>query len=98
MDPKLAEAGAFIRKNQQAVKMAGVTALIIAMSAWTSCSARAITKEARTDISEAVAIRETATRFSQQFLAATTGETDEWARTTEAAAEFGSPEALKVSL
>ena len=98
MELKLAEAGEFFRKNQHAARIAGVTALVLAMSAWTSCSARTIAKEARAGIAEAVTIRETATRFEQQFIGATTGETDEWARTTESAAEFGTPEALKLSL
>lgn len=97
-DLKLAEAGAFLRNNQHAAKLIGVTALVVAMSAWTSCAARETTREARVEADEARAIRTTATRFAQQFSAATTGETDEWARTTEGAAEFGTPEALKVSL
>lgn len=96
-DLKLAEAGAFLRQNRHAAKMAAVTALVVAMSAWTSCSARAIAKEAEVEIEEATAIRVTATRFSQQFMPATMGETDEWARTTTEAAEFGAPEALKVA-
>lgn len=97
-DFKLAEAGAFLKEHQQVARLVGITALIVALSAWTSCSAREITKEARTGISEAVATRTTATRFSQQFLGATTGESDEWARTTQEAAEFGTPEPLKVAL
>lgn len=97
-DLKLAEAGAFFRKNLQAARLIGGSALIVGLSAWTSCSASAVTKQARAGIEEAVAIRETATRFSRQFLPATTGETDEWARTTQEAAEFGIAEASKVSL
>jgi hypothetical protein len=96
-DLKLAQAGEFLTRNQHAAKLAAVTALVVAMSAWTSCSARAISKEAEVSIAEATAIRVTATRFSQQFMPATTGETDEWARTTAEAAEFGTPEALKVA-
>lgn len=96
-DLKLAEAGAFLQRNQQQAKMIGVTILVVSMSAWTSCSARKTTAEARVDIQEAVTIRETATRFSRQFLSATSGETDEWSRTTAEAAEFGTPEALKVA-
>lgn len=95
---KLDEVGAYLRKNQQSARMVGVTVLVVAMSAWTSCSARKITNEAEADIIEAVTIRETATRFAQQFIPASTGETDEWGRTTQEAAEFGAPEALKVSL
>lgn len=95
---KLEEAGAFVKRHQGAVKLAGVTAMVVAMSAWTSCSARAITAQAHSRIDEAVAIRATATRFSQQFVPATTGETDEWARTTAEASEFGTAEALKVQL
>lgn len=98
MDLKLAEATGYLKKNQHVARIAGVTALIVAVSAWTSCSALAVTTEARPDIAEAAAIRETATRFERQFLGATTGETDEWARTTAEAAEFGTPEALKLSL
>lgn len=94
----LEEAGAFLKRNQDAVKLAGFTALVVAMSAWTSCSAREVTAKARTGIDEAEAIHATATRFSQQFVPATTGETDEWARTTGEAAEFGTAEALKVQL
>lgn len=96
-DPRLADAGKFLQRNQHAAKLAAVTALVVAMSAWTSCSARAIANEAEAGIEEAAAIRVTATRFSQQFVPATTGETDEWARTTAEAAEFGTPEALKVA-
>ncbi|MGI8619662.1 MAG: hypothetical protein ACR2L6_11340 [Gemmatimonadaceae bacterium] len=95
---RLEEAGAYLKKNQHAAKLIGFTALVVAMSTWTSCSARGVTKEARTATDEAVALRTTATRFSQQFVAASTGETDEWARTTQEAAEFGTAEALKVSL
>lgn len=94
---KLAEAGEFLGRNQHAAKVAAVTALVVAMSAWTSYSGWAIAKEAEAGIKEATQIRVTATRFSQQFMAATTGETDEWARTTAEAAEFGTPEALKVA-
>ena len=97
-DLKLAEAGAYLKKNEQLARIAGLTALVVAMSAWTSCSALKITKAAETGIAEAVAIRETATRFSQQFLPASTGETDEWQRTTQEAAEFGTTEAMKMSL
>lgn len=93
-----ADAVAYLAKNAQTAKLAAVTALVVGMSAWTSCAAREITKEARADTREAGAIRATATRFSQQFVPATTGETDEWARTTGAAAEFGSPEPLRLSL
>ena len=96
-DLKLAEAGELLRRNQHSVKVAAVTALVVAMSAWTSCSARAIAKDAESGIQEAAAIRVTATRFSRQFIPATTGETDEWARTTTEAADFGTPEALKVA-
>ncbi len=95
---KLEEAGALLQRHQDSLKLAGFTALVIAMSAWTSCSARETAAAARSGIDEAVAIRTTATRFSQQFVAATTGETDEWARTTAEAAEFGTSEALKVQL
>ena len=95
---KLEEAGALLKRNQATVKLVGFTAMVIAMSAWTSCTARETTTKARTGIDEAVAIRATATRFSQQFVPATTGETDEWARTTGEAAEFGTSEALKVQL
>lgn len=97
-DFKLAEAGAYLKKNEHLARIAGLTALVVAMSTWTSCSALKVTKVAETGIAEAVAIRETATRFSQQFVAATTGETDEWQRTTQEAAEFGTPEAMKMSL
>lgn len=95
---KLEEAGALLKRHQDSLKLAGFTALVIALSAWTSCSARETAATARSGIDEAVAIRTTATRFSQQFVAATTGETDEWARTTAEAAEFGTSEALKVQL
>lgn len=96
-DLKLEGAGEFLRRNQHAAKVTAVTALVVAMSAWTSCSALTIAKEAEAGITEAAAIRETATRFSQQFLPATTGETDEWARTTTEAAEFGAPDALRLA-
>lgn len=95
---KLDAAAAYLRENRRAARMAGMTALIVALSAWTSCSARKVTREAKADIREAVAIRGTATRFGQQFLPATTAETDEWGRTTQEAAEYGTAEALKVSL
>lgn len=95
---KLEEAGVLLKRHQNSLKLAGFTALVIAMSAWTSCSARETAAKARSGIDEAVAIRTTATRFSRQFVAATTGETDEWARTTAEAAEFGTSEALKVQL
>lgn len=97
-DLKIAEAGAYLRKNQESAKIVSLTALVVAMSMWTSCSSRDVTREARAGIKEAVAIRETATRFSQQFLAATSGETDEWGRTTAEASEFGAPEASRISL
>lgn len=96
-DLKLEEAAGFLRRNQHSTMVTTLTALVVAMSAWTSCSARAIATEAETKIAEAAALRATATRFSQQFMPATTGETDEWARTTAEAAEFGTPEALRVA-
>ncbi len=95
---KLAEVGAWLRKRQQIAKTISVTGLVVVLSAWTSCSARKISKAAAVNIEEAVAIRETATRFAQQFLPATSAETDEWSRTTEEAAEFGSPEDARLSL
>lgn len=98
MNEKLATALKYLRENQQVAKAAAVTALILAMSAWTSCSARAITKEAKAATMEAAGIRATATRFARHFAPATTGETDEWARTTAEAAEFGTPEVSKVAL
>lgn len=93
----VADARQLLQRNQHVAKLAAVTAVVVAMSAWTSCSAWAISKEARAGIEEAAAIRATADRFSRQFVPATTGETDEWARTSSDAAEFGSPEALKVA-
>lgn len=95
---KLQEAGEYLRKHQQPARLAAVTFLVVAMSTWTSCTAWKTTAQARAATSEAVALRTSATRFSQQFSAATTSETDDWARTTEDAAGFGSPEASKVSL
>lgn len=92
------EAFEYVRKNQQVARLTAVTALVVALSAWTSCSARAITNEADAGIREAVAMRETATRFSRQFLPASSAESDEWARTTDEAAGFASPESAKLSL
>ncbi|MEX1186487.1 MAG: hypothetical protein WEA80_07840 [Gemmatimonadaceae bacterium] len=97
-DLKLADVGAYLSRNRHAARLLGVTTLVVAMSAWTSCSALRTTKEARAATWEAAAIGETATRFSRQFVPATIGETEEWARTTEEAAAFGAPEATKVSL
>jgi hypothetical protein len=97
MPPKIAEAGAFLRRHEQLARIAGVSALIVLLSMWTSCSAWRTTKAARAQIGEVVAVRETGTRFARQFVPATTGETDEWSRTTSEAAEFGAAEALKVS-
>lgn len=96
--PDFAAVGAFIRKNNQAAKMAAVTALVVAMSAWTSCSALATSRKANAAIQEAVTIRETAVRLARDFVPATSGESDEWARTTMEAAAFGSPEASRLSL
>lgn len=98
--PSLAEALEYLRtkKNQETARLAALTALIVALSAWTSCSARATAKQADAGIREAVAMRETATRFSQQFLPASVAETDEWARTTEEVAGFASPESAQLSL
>lgn len=96
--PNFEEAGAYLKRNQAWVKLAVITALIVALSAWTSWSAVKVTKKARAGIDEAVAIRAAALRLSQHFVPATTGETDEWARTTQEAGEFGTAEALKVSL
>lgn len=98
--PSLADAREYLRKkmNQETARLAALTALIVALSAWTSCSARAIAKQADAGIREAVAMRGTATRFSQQFLPASVAETDEWARTTEEVAGFASPEPAKLSL
>lgn len=97
-DLKLADIGAYLSRHQHAARLLGVTTLVVAMSAWTSCSALRTTKAARAATQEAVAIRETATRFSQQFVPATIGETEEWSRTTEEAAAFGTPEVTKVAL
>lgn len=97
-DLKLAEAGAYLKRNAHFARIAVFTVFVVVLSAWTSCSAQKVTKAADKGIAEAVAIRETATRFSQQFMPATTGETDEWQRTTQEAAEFGTTEALKMSL
>lgn len=96
--PRLEGALESVRNNQQGARLAAVTALVVALSAWTSCSARAITKEADAGIRKAVALRETATRFSQQFLPASSAETDEWARTTEEVARFAAPESAQLSL
>lgn len=96
--PDFAEIGAYLKRNQSTGKLATITVLIVAMSAWTSCSALKVTKRAGIGIDEAVAVRAAATRISQQFVPATTGETDEWARTTQEASEFGTTEALKVAL
>lgn len=95
---QLDAAVAYLRENQYAARLGGLTALILALSAWTSCSARKIAQEANAGTREAAAVRETATRFAQQFVPATMAETDEWARTTQEAAEYGTAEALKVSL
>jgi hypothetical protein len=96
--PKPEEAGAFVKRHAESVRLGGITALVLAMSAWTTCSARDVTAKARTGIDEAVAVRAAATRIAQQFVPATTAETDEWARTTAEVAEFGTADALKVSL
>lgn len=98
MDLKLAEAGALLRRHQQVARLAGVTALVVLLSTWTSCAALKTTTEARAGVAEAIAVRTTASRLAQQFVPASSGETDEWARTTAEAAEFGTSEALKVSL
>lgn len=97
-DLKLAVALEFLKTNLQAARLAGVTALVVALSAWTSCNAAKIATDAETGIQEAVAIRETATRFSTQFMPASSAESDEWARTTLEAAAFGSPEPSRLSL
>ena len=96
--PGLDGALAYLRANQQLSRLAGVAALVVAMSAWTSCSAWKTTKVAREKTEEAVAIRATAERFAQQFMPASTAESEEWSRSTAEAAEFGSPEAAKLSL
>ena len=96
--PGLDRAVTYARANQQLARLAGVTALVVAMSAWTSYSAWKTVKAARAKTEEAVAIRTTATRFAQQFMPASTAESEEWARTTAEAAEFGSPAASKLSL
>lgn len=95
---KLDNALEYLRKNHEVARVVGVTALVVALSAWSSYSAWKTTKAARAKTAEAVAIRTTAIRISQGFMPATTDETDEWGRTTAEAAEFGSPEALKLSL
>lgn len=97
-DLRLAEALAFMKKNLQAARLAGVTALVVALSAWTSCTAAGIANRAEAGIREAVAIRETAARFSTQFMPASAAESDEWGRTTIEAAAFGSPEPSRLSL
>jgi len=96
--PKPEEAGALVKRHIESVRLGAITALVLAMSAWTTCSARDATAKARAGIDEAVAVRAAATRITQQFVPATTAETDEWARTTAEAAEFGTADALKVSL
>lgn len=98
MDFKLAEAGALLRRHEQIARLSGVTALVVLLSSWTSFSAWKTAKEARAGVEEAVAVRTTATRLAQQFVPASSAETDEWSRTTAEAAEFGTSEALKVSL
>jgi len=95
---KPVEALGYLKKNQQVARLAAVTALVVALSAWTSCSARAVSKEAGVSIQEAVAMRETATRFSQQFLPASEAESEEWARTSEEVAMFASPESAQLSI
>lgn len=96
--PKPDGALEYVRKNRQGARLATVTALVVALSAWTSCSARGIMNEADAGIREAAALRETATRFSQRFLPASSVETDEWARTTEEVGRFASPESAQLSL
>lgn len=96
--PKPEDAGEFVKRHVEPIRLGGITALVLAMSVWTTCSARDVTAKARTGIGEAVAVRDAATRIAQQFVPATTAETDEWARTTAEVAEFGTVDALKVSL
>lgn len=98
MEFKLAEAGALLRRHEQAARLGGLTLLVLVLSTWTSCSAWKIAKETRAAAAEAATVRATASRFAQLFVPATSGETDEWSRTTAEAAEFGTAEALKVSL
>ncbi len=97
MNPKLAEVGAFLRRHDAQARLGAVTALVVLLSAWTSCAASKTTKQARAGIDEASAARAAASRLAPQFVPATTGETDEWSRTSAEAAEFGTSPALKVA-
>lgn len=98
MEFKLAEAGALLRRHEQAARLGGLTALVVLLSLWTSWSAWKAQKATSAALAEAATVRATATRLAQQFVPASSAETDEWSRTTAEAAEFGTAEALKVSL
>lgn len=96
--PDVGAATAFLRGNAHAARLSALTLTVVALSAWTSCAARTTERDATARIEEAATVRESATRFSSGLVAATSGEIEEWSRTTEEAAEFGSAEEVRFSL
>lgn len=88
----------YFKDNSQLAMVFGLTAVVVAMSAWISITALATARDAKAQTEKASAIRATATRFAQQFLPASSSETDEWSRTTAEAGGFGISVDTRLSL
>ena len=98
MNDRFAAIAAYVRKNKQLAQVALVTVVVIAMSAWLWASTRTTITKANAEFATAAAIRATAERLSQQFVVASSAETEEWSRTMVEVAEFGIPMGSRLSL
>lgn len=98
MNDRFAAIAAYLKQNRQLAQVALVTLVVIAMSAWLWASTRTTITKANAEIATAAAIRATAERFSQQFVVASSAETEEWARTMAQVGEFSIPMSSRLSL
>lgn len=95
---KLEPVVGYLRENARIARVAGLTLLVVAFSLWTWMSTRDTIAELNAETDRAAAARQSADEFSNRFLPATVAETDEWARTAAAAAEYGVPAESRLSL
>lgn len=98
MNDRFAPIAAYLRDNKQLAQVAAVTLVVVAMSVWLWASTRTTLTKANAEIATAAGVRETAERFSQQFVVASSAETEEWSRTMAQVGEFGIPMSSRLSL
>ncbi|HUR92382.1 MAG TPA: hypothetical protein VMY38_06890 [Gemmatimonadaceae bacterium] len=98
MNERFAAVPAYLKANSQLAQVAAVTVVVIAMSAWLWASTRATITKANAETAIAISIRETAERFSEQFVGASSAETEEWSSSMAQVAGFGIPMNSRLSL